>query len=74
MCNDANIDWYIRIPTDPPSGDSKVTMQPEICKEEGATLEPAFPIVDNFHIEMGRYVCWNKSNMMHVSQIQNVTD
>ena len=47
-------------------------MLPELCEEEGTTLEPTFPMTESFNTETGRYVCWNKSNIMLVGQIQNV--
>ena len=44
-CNNAYIDWYVRMQTDLPLVDLKVEMLPELCKEEGATLEPIFPMI-----------------------------
>ena len=62
----------MRMPTNPPQVDLKVEMLPELCKEEGVSQEPTFPIIESWlHIEVGRYVCWNKSNTMLVSLIQN---
>ena len=71
-CNSADIDRYMRMPTDTPLVSPQNEMQPEICVEAGTTLVPAFPRRDiSFHIEMGRYVWWNNSNTTLVSQIQN---
>ena len=58
------------MPTDPPPVDPRVETLPDLCEEEGATPEPTFPRIDSFHIEMSRYVCWNKSNTMHVNQFK----
>ena len=52
--NNADIDWYVRMPTDPPLVDTKVETLTRLCQEEGATLEPTFPVVVSFHTEMGR--------------------
>ena len=57
---------------EPPMVDIKVEMLLELSMEEGATLEPTFSMRDDFHIDIGRYVCWNKSNPMLVGQIQNM--
>ena len=69
----ANINWYVKMPGDLPPVDPRDEMLPQLCEEEGATLEPTswWEIVD-FIIEMGMYVCWNKSNTMFISQIQNL--
>ena len=45
--NRADIDWYMRMPTDPPLADPKDDKQPELCEEAGATWEPAFPERDS---------------------------
>ena len=50
--------------------DTKVEMSLEVCEEEYSILELTFPITDNqFHIEIGGYVCWNKSNTVFFSQV-----
>ena len=38
-CNNATMDWHMRMPTDLPPVDLKVQMLSQLCKEEGATLE-----------------------------------
>ena len=43
-CNSADIDMYVRTPTDPSPDDPKDEMQPELCKEAGATQEPTDPV------------------------------
>ena len=55
-CNNADTDWYVRMPTDPPLFDSKVEMLLKLCKKECAILVPAFPTIDSVYIEMGRNV------------------
>ena len=49
-CDNVGIDCYMRMPTDPPLVDLKAEMLPEICEEEGATLEPYFPLIVSFHM------------------------
>ena len=44
-CNNADIDWYVTMPTDTPPVDPKVEVLPELCKEQDATLEPISPII-----------------------------
>ena len=48
MYNNANIDWYVRMPTDPLPVDLKIEVLSEQYKEEGATLELTFPMIDNW--------------------------
>ena len=56
---------------DPPPVDPKSKMQPGLGEEVGAILESMNPKhIFGFHIDMDRYVCWNNSNTMLVSQIQ----
>ena len=71
-CNTADIDWYVRMPTDPPLVYPTDEMQPELCEEAGAIWELIFPQRDSFHIEMGRLVCWNKSNTIFVDHFKNM--
>ena len=72
-CNNADIDWYMGMPTDQLPVDPKVERLPALCEEDSATLEPTFPMIAvSFHIQMGMFVCWNKSNTLPVHQIQNV--
>ena len=59
------------MPADPPWIDPKAEMLPQLCKEEGANLEPTFPVMNSSHIEMGRYVCWYIKTI-NVGQIQNI--
>ena len=60
--------------TNPPLVDPKIEAPHELCEEEDAILEPTFPMIIGFHIEMGRYVCWNKRNTMLISHIQYAAD
>ena len=46
-CNNDEIDWYMKMQTDPPQVDPKVETLSELCEEEGATLEPTFPMTDS---------------------------
>ena len=41
--NRTDIEWYIRMPTDPSLVDPKEEMKPKLCEETGASLEPSFP-------------------------------
>ena len=53
-CKNANIDWCVRAPTDPSPYNPKVEMLSQLCKEEGATLEPTFPVKDShLYVMMG---------------------
>ena len=70
-CNNADSDWYVRMPADPPPVDPKVETLPQVYQEKAATLEPALPVKDSFQTEMGGYVSWKKINNRNVSQIQN---
>ena len=64
-CHKADIDWYMRKPTDPPQVHLIVGKLLELCKEEDAILGPNLPHETvSFHIEMGRNVCWNLSDTM----------
>ena len=70
-CNNTDIEWYGRMPTDTPLVDLKIKKLPKQCKREDATPETTDPMTDNgFHIEIGRNVCWDKSNTVLVSQTQ----
>ena len=51
MCNNADIDWYMMMSTDPLPVDPEVEMQPVLHKEEGTTLEPTFPMIDSLHTD-----------------------
>ena len=67
--NSADIDWYVRMPTDPPPVDPWDETLPVLCEEEGAIVEPTFPMIDS---QIPYWcVCCNKRNML-VGQIQNV--
>ena len=46
-CNNADIDWYVSMPANPPPGDPKVETLPKLYKEEGATLELTSPMLDS---------------------------
>ena len=43
----ADIDWYVRMPTDSPPADPKAERLPQLCEEEDATLEPTFHVIDS---------------------------
>ena len=45
--NRAEIDWYVRMPTDPPPGDTKIGKLLRQCVEEDATLGPTFPMINS---------------------------
>ena len=47
-CNKSDIDWYLRIPTDPSSADAKDEMQPKLYEQEDATLKPTFNVTDSY--------------------------
>ena len=68
----SDIDQYMRILTNPSLVNPKVKMPLELFKED-AMLEPAFPMIVGFNIEMVGYVYWNKSNTMLVGQIKYAT-
>ena len=74
--NSADIDWYVRMPIDPPVVDLKDDIQHELCGGSRLPLRNQ-PILREeiaiFHTEMGRYVCWKVSNTMLVGKIQNAT-
>ena len=59
-CDNADTYYYVRMPKDPPPVDSKVGMQSKLCEEEGATLEPIFPIIGS-HLSL-----WNGYVYMYV--------
>ena len=56
--------------TDPPPVNPEVETTLEISEEDVATLQPTFPKMITFHMEMGRYVCSNKGNTLLVGQTQ----
>ena len=43
-CNKADIDWYVRKPTDPSPVDPEACKPLGLCGEEDATLVPTFPM------------------------------
>ena len=48
------------MPTTPLPVDPKDEMLSELSKEEGATLEPVYPMTDSqLPIDMGKYLNWN---------------
>ena len=53
--NNADIDWYVRIPTDSPPTDPKVKMLPELCQEYGATLKLTLPVTVSTLKWVGKY-------------------
>ena len=52
--SNADIGWYMRMPTDPPQVDLEVEMLPQLCVEEGATLKQALPVIVNVSTDMDR--------------------
>ena len=48
MCKSADIDCYVRMPTDPPPVDPKDEIQLELYEEAVATWEPIFPKKDSW--------------------------
>ena len=43
----------------------------KLCKEEYAILQPiSFTIDNQFHVEIGLYVCWHESYTLLVRHIQ----
>ena len=70
-CSNADIDWYMRTPADPPLVDSRDEMLLGQCKEENETLEVPVPMTDDWlHIEKGWNICWNKNKTVPVGWIQ----
>ena len=47
-CNNADIDWYVRMPTDPSLVGPKIETMTAVYEEEGGTLDPAFPMIDSW--------------------------
>ena len=47
-CHTADIELHVRMPTYSPLVDPKFEMLLQLCREEDATLEPIFPITDNW--------------------------
>ena len=45
--NNADIDWYVRMPTGLPKVNHKVEMLLELYEEEDAIYEPTFSTTDN---------------------------
>ena len=45
-CIITDIDWYMRMLTDPLPVDPKVEMLPKLCEEE-ANLEPSFSMIES---------------------------
>ena len=45
-CNNADIDWYMRMPRDPTPVHPKVEMQFELCKEDNATPELTYLAIE----------------------------
>ena len=72
QCNRLDIHWYVRMPTDAPqltqSWNAAQALWGRRCH---SWTNLSWEIV-SFHIEIGRCVCWNNSNNILVSQIQNV--
>ena len=46
-CNNAHIEWYVRMPADLPLTDAKGKELIGQCEEEDATLEATDPMTDN---------------------------
>ena len=67
-CNNADIDWKMRMPTNSPLIDLKVEMPIQLCEKEDTVPEPNLPMTENqLPIKMGRYECWNKSKTIPVN-------
>ena len=47
-CNNADIEWYGRMPTDQPLVGPKSAKALGQCEEEGATLEATDPVTDSW--------------------------
>ena len=47
-CNTVEIEWYLRMPIDPPLVDPIVEMLLGQCEEEDATPEATIPMTDNW--------------------------
>ena len=45
-CTNVDTDWYLRMPIDPPCLTQNEIL-PELCQEEGSTLEVTFPRIDS---------------------------
>ena len=59
------------MPGGPPLEGPRGEKLPEPPEEEGATPEASDPRTENLlHIEVGRNVCWKKSNTMLIGQSQ----
>ena len=70
-CNNVGIMWNEKMPAGPPLEGPKGEKLPEPPEGEDATLLWKHLILGQIiglHIELGRNVCWNKSNTMPVSQ------
>ena len=46
-CSNADIDWYMKMPTISPPAGPKVEMSLKLWKEEYAILKPLYPMTDN---------------------------
>ena len=74
-CNNADIEWYVRMPADALLEDPKVTTLLGQYKEDNTTPEAIVPCDRHitFHIEKGGVVCWNKIKTVLVGQTQYPT-
>ena len=55
--SNADINWYMMIPTDLALVDAKVEMLLELCEEEDATLQPTFSMIGLLASTL-RWVCF----------------
>ena len=51
-CNNADSDWYMRMPPNPPLVYLKVEIPPELCEEEDVILELALTVIDNWLLHL----------------------
>ena len=56
-CNNADTDWYVRMPTDSPLVAPKSEMPFELCKDEEDILEPTIFSIDSLLPHWERCVC-----------------
>ena len=69
-CNDADIDWYMRMPTNPPLVDSWVEMPLKLCEEEDVILDPIPSETDNQLLHWDVKVCFGiKSYNMQIQYV-----
>ena len=65
-CNNADIDWYERMPTDPPLVNPKVEMPLVLCEEEDVILESTSQTINSQLPHWNAWVC-----MLEEEEYQN---